>query len=221
MTLSWQIAALFCGSYLLGSIPFGLIIAKLKGVDIRKQGSGNVGATNAGRILGRRWGILVLALDMAKGAAASLAAGQLLAAGHPPIALSPPYPDLIRLGTGVCCVVGSIAPVYLRFRGGKGVATGMGVILGIYPYLTLPAIASVMVWAAVVKASGYISLGSIVAACTLPPMFLLACILRNWSIAEHYPLLALTIVVAAVVVFRHGSNIGRLLSGTENKSRGA
>ena len=124
MTFYWQVACMMLGSYLIGSIPFGLMVARLKRVDIREHGSGNLGATNVGRVLGRRWGILVLLLDVSKGATSSI--GTSLSLDYWDISLSilgPTTRDLIWLGTGVCCVIGNIAPVYVRFRGGKGVAT--------------------------------------------------------------------------------------------------
>ena len=218
MVFSWHIAVLFVASYLVGSIPFGLIVSRLKGVDIRQHGSGNLGATNVGRVLGRKWGALVLLLDVAKGALTSIGANLLLLnVAGPSVGVDPVYLDWVWLGTGVCCVLGNTAPIYLRFKGGKGVATTLGVILGIWPFLTIPALATLVVWAAVVKLSRYVSLGSIVAACFMPLAFVVTARIGDWPIDDHYPLLGLTLVVGSLVVFRHRSNIGRLLSGTENK----
>ncbi|MFH1419199.1 MAG: glycerol-3-phosphate 1-O-acyltransferase PlsY [Planctomycetota bacterium] len=212
----WQIALLVIGAYLLGAIPFGLIVAALKGVDIRRQGSGNLGATNVGRVLGRKWGVLVFVLDCGKGLVTTLVANALLSAGGQ-AATDATLTDLVLLGVGMCCVLGNIAPVYLRFKGGKGVATSLGVIFGIYPYLTWPGLISFAVWAVVVKLSGYVSLGSIVAACCLPIAFLLLSSVSEWTVAEHYPLLCLTLGMWLLVMVRHRSNIRRLLSGTENR----
>lgn len=212
---------LFLGAYLAGGIPFGLIVARLKGVDIRQAGSGNIGATNVGRILGRRWGALVLLLDAAKGAAAVLTAQALLdrsAGGMQQ--LDPVHRDLVLLGAGLCCVIGSIGPVYLRFRGGKGVATSLGVVVGIFPYLTLPGLAAGAVWAAVVRLTRYISLGSVIAALALPVAFLLMSWGFDWPLDEHYPLLGLCVALCLAVLVRHRSNIGRLLAGTENRIGG-
>lgn len=210
-----QIAALFLASYLLGAVPFGLIVSRLKGVDIRRHGSGNPGATNVGRTLGRNWGLLVFGLDLAKGAATSI--GARLFAEAAATGLEAVHRDWLWLGTGLCCVVGNIAPVYLRFRGGKGVATALGVILGIFPFLTVPAAFAFLVWAIVVGTTRYVSLGSIIAALTLPAAFLLCARLRDWPLRQHYPLLLLTILLAVVVVVRHRRNIGRLFAGTESK----
>lgn len=218
MTFHWQVPSMMLGSYLIGSIPFGLMVSRLKGMDIRKHGSGNLGATNVGRVLGRKWGILVLLLDATKGATSSIGTSLFLHHGDSSLAiLDPTTRDLIWLGTGICCVIGNTAPVYLRFRGGKGVATTLGVVLGIYPYLTLPAAVSAAVWAVVVGISRYVSLSSLIAAVVLPFAFLGFSWQQHWPLDQHYPLLCLTVTVAAMVIFRHRGNIGRLLAGTENK----
>ena len=222
MTFTVQLLLLLAGSYLIGGIPFGLLIARLKGVDIRRVGSGNIGATNVGRALGRRWGVLVLALDAAKGAATVLVARELLDAAAGAFAgLRPVHGDLVLLGTGLACVTGSIAPLYLRFRGGKGVAASLGVVVGIFPYLTLPGLVAGLVWVVVVLLSRYVSLGSIVAALTLPAAFLIISRFRGWPLAEHYPLLGLCAALTLAVLLRHRANIARLLAGTENKIGGS
>ena len=217
MTPSWQILLLLICSYLLGSVPFGLIVSRLKGVDIRKHGSGNLGATNVGRVLGRRWGALVLLLDAGKGALTSTIAAAFLTRLGGPWTGTPAHGDFILLGSGLCCLIGNIAPFYLAFKGGKGVAVSMGLIFGIYPFLTLPGLVAVVVWAAVTKASGYVSLGSICAACVLPIAFVGAAWALNWTLTDHYPLFCLCLGVAAVVLLRHRANIRRLLTGTESK----
>ncbi len=221
MTPTWQYAVLFIGSYLFGGIPFGLVVSRLKGIDIRSRGSGNVGATNVGRVLGRRWGILVFMLDVTKGALTTVTASLWLTWGDAGLTTSRPvFSDFILLGTGMCCAIGSIIPVYLRFKGGKGVSTSLGVVLGIYPYLTLSGFAAFAVWAVVVAVSRYISLGSVAAAVALPLAFVGFSRLLNWTMSDHYPLLALCVVMAAAVLVRHRSNIGRLCAGTENKIGG-
>lgn len=213
--MGWQVFALWILSYLIGAIPIGLIVASLKGVDIRRQGSGNYGATNVGRVMGRKWGILVLILDAMKGASTSLGAAPFLAlTGADMSAISL---DWIWLGTGFCCVIGNTAPIYLRFKGGKGVATSLGVILGIYPYLTLSAIVALAVWIVTVLLARYVSLGSILAALTVPAALAGLSGPMGWTLADHYPLLGLSIAAAVVVLVRHRANIGRLMSGTESK----
>jgi len=218
MTFAGQTAILLLACYLVGGIPFGLIVSRLKGVDIRKRGSGNLGATNVGRVLGKKWGVFVLLLDASKGACTSIAGRVFLEhSGRLDVGDQAILCDLIWLGTGLCCVIGNVAPVFLRFKGGKGVATALGVLLGIYPYLTLPALAALVVFAIVVAVGRYISLGSIVAAASLPPAFVAISKFQGWPLADHYPLLGLTFVLAAAVVIRHRSNIGRLIAGTENR----
>ncbi len=202
-------------SYLVGAIPIGLIVSSMKGVDIRKQGSGNYGATNVGRVMGRKWGILVLVLDAIKGASTSVGAEPFLrATGADLGAISL---DWIWLGTGLCCVVGNTAPIYLRFKGGKGVATSLGVILGIYPYLTLPALVALAVWIVTVFATRYVSLGSLLAALAVPCALVGLSQPMGWTLSDHYPLLGLSLAAAVVVFVRHRANIGRLVSGTEAK----
>lgn len=214
MTPPWHYAFLMVGCYLLGGVPFGLIVARAKGVDIRAIGSGNVGATNVGRALGRKWGAFVLLLDAAKGAACTVAAGLLSARDQ---GISQTTRDAVWLGAALACVIGSIVPIYLRFKGGKGVAASLGAVLGIYPYLTYSGLVSFVLWAIVVKATRYISLGSIVAAVSLPIAFAILCAILEWGISRHTPLLGLCLALAVMVLIRHRDNIRRLMAGTENK----
>ncbi len=214
MIQSWHYGVLVVASYLIGGIPFGLIVAHTKGVDLRALGSGNVGATNVGRALGRKWGVLVLLLDASKGAACTTTAGLLTSRDA---TMTVTMRDCLWLATAAACVIGSIAPVYLRFKGGKGVAASLGAVLGIYPYLTCSGLIDLLLWAVVVKATRYISLGSIVAAICLPIMFISLSVLMKWGLWEHVPLLGLCLALAAMVLIRHRDNIRRLLAGTENK----
>ena len=216
--MSAPLGLLLIAAYLMGTIPFGLIVSKLKGVDIRKHGSGNYGATNVGRVIGRPWGLLVLFLDIGK------AVTTLLTARWACDRFALPYPnpsataiDAVLLGAGACCVLGNTAPFYLGFKGGKGVATSLGVILGIWPLLTIPGLLAFAVWAVVTKVSGYVSLGSIAAAVSLPPLFCGVASYRKADIGLHWPLLLLTIILAIVILIRHRTNISRLLAGTENR----
>jgi glycerol-3-phosphate acyltransferase PlsY len=224
--------SLFLGAYLLGGIPFGLIVAKAKGVDIRKAGSGNIGATNVGRVLGRKWGLLVFALDAAKGAAATTAASVIIHrrdAGTTftgatfsgttlaDATFSASAADYIWLGAGVCAVLGHMFPIFAGFKGGKGVATSLGAIFGVYPYLTWSALLGLAIWGLVVKTSGYVSLGSIVAAWSVPISFIIICRAAGWRIGEHIPLLGLSIVLSIFILIRHRANLARIRAGTENK----
>jgi acyl-phosphate glycerol 3-phosphate acyltransferase len=198
-------------AYLIGAIPFGYLVARWRGVDIFKEGSGNIGATNIGRILGRRFGILVFLLDFAKGALPVLAATAI--AQH----LSLDWPaDLLPVGAGLAAFLGHLFPVYLGFRGGKGVATGAGVVAMLLPG---PALAAVLVWVAVLCATRYVSLASLSAAAAL-------CGLRLWltaaagPFAEPQRILTLFCFLAVGLVFlRHRANLTRLLHGNENRLR--
>jgi glycerol-3-phosphate acyltransferase PlsY len=221
---------LFLGAYLLGGIPFGLLVAKAKGIDIRKAGSGNIGATNVGRVLGKKWGLLVFALDAAKGAAATSAASILIHRRDAGATLADAtlagatldmgWADYIWLGAGVCAVLGHIFPIYTGFKGGKGVATSLGAIFGVYPYLTWSAVLGLGIWGLVLKTTGYVSLGSIIAAWSVPISFTIICLAAGWRIGEHIPLLGLSIVLSIFILIRHRGNLVRIQAGTENKVAG-
>jgi len=212
-------ALLMCaGCYLAGAIPFGVLAGKLKGIDIRTQGSRNVGATNAGRLLGRRWGIGVFILDVAKGLLPVLLCGSALRSESPAWGLSGSSTNLIWLGAGVCCVLGHNYSLFLGFRGGKGVATSLGVVLGVYPYLTLPGLAAFGIWALVVLVTRYVSLGSVSAAVAFPVVFAVYVACKDYDdFGDVWPLFVFSILVAASVVYRHRANLGRLRTGTESR----
>ncbi len=192
MQLEWAI--LWAGAYLLGSIPFGLLLGRaLGGVDVRAAGSGNIGATNVARTAGKAAGGLVLALDAAKGAA-PISIGQ-----H---GLEAPISVVVV--AGLFAVLGHVFPVWLRFRGGKGVATALGVFLALSPLATSSAIA---VFALVFALRRVVSLGSLIASVALVPLVA--------GLDGRREVLALTVLVAGLVVVRHRGNIRRLLSRQE------
>lgn len=210
------VALIWIGAYLIASIPFGVVVARLRGVDIRKAGSGNIGATNVGRVLGRKWGLLVLLLDAMKGALPMFATGW--AAAHATIPdWGPATPNLMRLGTGIACVIGSVAPIYLGFRGGKAVATSLGLLLAA-PHLTVAAMIAFGGWLLVRFTSGYVSLASVVAALLLPIATWAMGHFRGWPLREEYPLLILTGAIALIVIVRHRGNLARLAAGTEPRA---
>lgn len=209
-------------AYLLGSIPFGyLIVRATQGADIREAGSGGTGATNVSRRAGKAAGIITLLLDALKGAAAVAIAKIIL--GVPIFAESGHTGPLLESGTtgkywwvaaaGIAVIVGHIFPVWLRFRGGKGVATGFGVFLMLAPIAV--ALAGV-IFVLVVWRMRYVSLGSIMAAIAIP-LFVL---LQNAFIRPVHPLapiMTAAILGAALIVFAHRENIGRLVKETETK----
>jgi acyl-phosphate glycerol 3-phosphate acyltransferase len=194
-------------AYVIGGIPFGYLMARARGVDIFAHGSGNIGATNVGRVLGRKYGIVAFALDFAKGALPVALAR----------ALAPQFANNLsgeELGVvaGLAAVLGHLFPVYLRFRGGKGVATAAGVIVVLLP---VAALAGLLVWIGIVSATRYVSAGSLAAALAL-------CLVRVLMVPDPFlggnvVLTVFCFVVAGLVFVRHRGNIGRLLSGTENR----
>ena len=185
-------------AYLLGSIPFGLLIGKSKGVDVRGVGSGNIGATNVARNLGKKVGALVLLLDVLKAAIPTYVAKQLMLRGDISVELL----ALVALAT----IVGHCYPVWLRFRGGKGVATALGVFLVIDPALAGVGIA---IFATIYAAFRKVSAGSICAAIAFPVLL--------WQTDRPQPLVALGVAGAAIIVVKHRSNLLRLLRGEENQ----
>lgn len=200
-------------SYLLGSIPFGVIIAKAKGKDLRSIGSGNIGATNVARALGRKWAYFCFVLDMLKGLTPMLVTRLLIDLPNPtPILLS------LWLLVGCASICGHIFPIYLKFKGGKGVATSLGVGLGLWPYYTICASLVFVIWVLVVLVSRYVSLASIIASIAFPLILVLSIVLiPNWDFAHLWPLLMAATAIPLMVIIRHRENIKRLLAGTENK----
>jgi glycerol-3-phosphate acyltransferase PlsY len=207
-----KFAALITVAYLLGSIPFGQIIAKAHGKDLRSIGSGNIGATNLARALGKKWAYLCFLLDVAKGFAPVFVGTKLLSA---PPALN----ELaLVLAVAVAAVLGHIFPIYLKFKGGKGVATGFGVALGFWPYYTVCSVVVFMIWVVVVVISRYVSLASIIASIFFPVTLITAiAIVPNWHLANLWPLLAVATIMPVLVIGRHRENIKRLANETESK----
>ena len=199
--------------YLLGSIPFGLLIAKAHGIDLRGIGSGNIGATNVARALGKKWAYICFGLDCLKGLLPMLIAKAFLVDSPPAVS------ELwLWLAVGCAAILGHVFPVYIKFKGGKGVATSLGVILGLYPYYTMPGIIAFVIWAGVVLIWRYISLASIAAAAAFPFVLIIMILLRtNWSFVNLWPLIIMAVALAILVVVRHVENIKRLLEGSEAK----
>ncbi len=194
-----MIIEIFCisASYLVGAIPFGLLLGRLVGADVRLQGSGNIGATNVGRVLGKKLGILTLLLDVAKGFLPVWGVAHLL----PETAASR---ELIVVLSGLATVLGHMFPLYLKFKGGKGVATALGVFLFFSPGSIL---ISLLVFVAAVAASGYVSVGSL-AATALIPFWL-------WLLGASPEVLVAAVAIVLLIWLKHSSNINRLLRGEE------
>src|SRR5688500_384656 len=166
-----QAALLVPLAYLVGSIPFGLMVGKLKGVDPRTAGSGNIGATNVGRLLGRKYFLLAFTLDLLQGAAPLLLASAIV--HRIPRSSRAAAVHLLWLLVAMAAVLGHMFSAFLKFAGGKGVATSLGVALGLAPYFTLPALVAAAVFLVTFLLTRYVSVGSMVGACSFPLAYLL------------------------------------------------
>jgi glycerol-3-phosphate acyltransferase PlsY len=194
-------------AYGLGTLLGSLILGRLRGVDIRRLGSGNAGATNALRTQGKGFGLSVLLIDIGKGVVAvALLPGWLL----PGIGVDPQLSrEWLAVACGFAVILGHVYPVWFGFRGGKGVATVVGVVGALDPRLLLPLIAS---WLVVVMLTGYVGLASMLAgACLAAAVFF-------WQ-PGNTPLLTFCVVITAFVIFTHRGNIARMRAGTENRAR--
>jgi len=212
----WVVLAIcVLASFLLGAIPFGLLIGRLHGIDVRTIGSGNVGAMNVGRILGRKWFVVVFVLDLLKGLIPTLTGGWLLT--FYAIEVSIPTLMIARLLVGFASILGHNYSPFLKFRGGKGVSTSLGVALGVYPDLTLPAVLAFGVWAAGFSLTRMSSVGSILGGISFPLLYVGILTYRGGNAAEHWPFVVFSALVAVLVVVRHKANIARIWSGTETR----
>jgi glycerol-3-phosphate acyltransferase PlsY len=186
-------------AYLLGAVPFGLLIGLARGIDIRQHGSKNIGANNVARTVGRPWGVLTFALDAGK----------------------------MWMSFGAAAFLGHLFPVFLKFKGGKGVATGFGALLAVYPIVTFPALLAIGSWAICVKITRYVGLSSSVASAVLAMLTILwPAIMHAWSSATReaadgvswatqLPFVVTTTLLAVLVIYRHRGNFKRMLEGTE------
>ena len=200
----WLAILLLC--YLIGSFPSGYLVGKSQGIDIRQHGSGNIGATNVLRVMGKKWGYLVFFCDALKGFIA-VKIGVWLASSAGAEA------TLAAVVAGICCIIGHNYTVWLRFKGGKGIATSIGVLLAIVPIMIVLLV--LVVWLAVFFVWKYVSLASICAALSLP-----VAVLALFPFVAHgnyWVLVVFSLIVAALAVWRHRPNIDRLLQGKENR----
>lgn len=205
--LAYLVTALI--AYLLGSFPTGYLAGRARGIDIRQAGSGNIGATNVFRTLGRRAGIGVLLADALKGwLAIKLVPGfvQLLFSASTGVEPAAAMLPALEITAGVAVILGHNYTCWLRFRGGKGVATSGGVLIALLPNAFLVVL---VIWLIVFAVSRYVSLASVFAAVALP--------LATWRINGRMDLILVTTLLAAMAVYKHRSNIKRLLNGTENR----
>lgn len=196
-----MLSLLVLAAYLLGSVPNGLLIARLKGIDLQQAGSGNIGATNVFRCVGKGWGILAFALDAVKGFVPAFVFPRLVAGA----------PDWLGLACGVAAVAGHNWPVWLRFKGGKGVSTSAGMLLGIAPGAVG---VGFFVFAVTVALTRFVSLGSILAAVAVPAAYI------SMTGGANRLLAGALVVMGLLVVVKHRANIRRLLAGTEPRIAG-
>ncbi|RPJ34891.1 MAG: glycerol-3-phosphate 1-O-acyltransferase [Verrucomicrobiaceae bacterium] len=218
-------------AFLLGSIPFGLLMAKTQGIDIRAHGSGNIGATNVLRVMGKKFGIPCLLLDMLKGFIPVAIAVNLIQITGRPVQVPLGLPDawalklaagdalkaqIAHILTALCAVLGHNYSPWVGFKGGKGIATSAGVLLGLMPFAVL---LLVVFWLLLFLATRYVSVASMGAAAVLP-------LLTLWGSWHHgriqdgtwnKPLFVFTIIIAVLAIWKHRANIQRLRAGTENR----
>jgi glycerol-3-phosphate acyltransferase PlsY len=188
-------------AYFLGSVPFGFIAGKINGIDIRKAGSGNIGATNVFRVVGKKWGIAVFIMDFLKGFISVMLIPCIL---NYSLKANLPYLDLF---CALAAVAGHTWTIFLNFKGGKGVATGVGALMGLAPFAALTAL---VIWAISFVSTGYVSLSSIIAAIVAGS--------STWWYYPDKPYHNLVInILAALIIIKHHSNIDRLVHKKENK----
>ena len=215
-------------AFLLGSIPFGLLIAKAKGIDIRQHGSGNIGATNVLRVVGKKYGITCLVLDALKGLIPTIIGISLIrfAGMRNPMMISALDPfsaefpmltaQVMQVVTGLCAILGHNYSPWVGFKGGKGIATSAGVLIAMMPAAI---VILLVVWLLVFLVSRYVSLASIITAAILP----LVTLWGSWFHGKiqngtwNQPLFVFTIIIAVLAIWKHRSNIRRLREGTENR----
>ena len=198
----WMIVAMWLvGAYLIGSIPFGFLIGKMRGIDVRTVGSKNIGATNVYRTVGKKWGFLAFFCDFLKGFLPALGAALYVSRLSNPSSL-----ENLPVLVGLACVIGHTLTVFMKFKGGKGVATAFGMMMALMP---IPTLCAFGVFVVTVWISHYISLGSMLAAATLGVVvWFFPCLLLLRIIAD---------LIAVFVIWKHRSNIQRLAKGCENK----
>ncbi|MCH7547249.1 MAG: glycerol-3-phosphate 1-O-acyltransferase PlsY [Planctomycetes bacterium] len=234
--MNWQWPICIIGAYLVGSIPFGVIIGRIRGIDVRDHGSKNIGATNVSRVLGKKLGMLCFLLDVAKGAGPTIVAGFMIGK----VAEAEPEPREMWLwmavelkqsemwlwmAVAISAVLGHMFSIFLRFRGGKGVATGFGSLAAMWPLMTFPAFVAVVVWYFSLRMTKYVAVASMLAAISLPLVYLLTSIPNDGRdiariLMHASPPCIVTGVLAILIVYQHRSNIARIQRGEEPKVAG-
>lgn len=215
-TEMFLLATIVILSYLIGSIPNSIIISKaVKGIDIRDHGSGNAGGTNVMRVLGWKFGVLVILLDALKGVVAVVLVAR-LHYGSVPFQNPTPFDDftLVQIIAGLAAVIGHIWTIFAGFRGGKGIATALGMLLMI---VTIDMLVAIGVFVVVVAVSRYVSLGSIIGAMAVPLTLIFRENVLHVDIPSYNTLLPFVIAVSMLVLYTHRKNVVRILNGSESK----
>jgi glycerol-3-phosphate acyltransferase PlsY len=210
------LAAILVLSYLVGSIPFGIIVSKSKGIDIKSHGSGNTGGTNVLRTLGPKYGLAVIALDTIKGMVAVIAVTQLYYLDPVTLNNQTPFQDItiIRIMAGIFAIIGHIWSVFASFKGGKGIATALGMMLSITTIDMLVALGIFVIFVGIFK---YVSLGSIMAAIAVPSTLFIRETVFHAEVQGYGTLLPFVVGVSLLLIYTHRTNISRLLKGSESK----
>lgn len=214
----FMLLALILPAYLVGSVPFGLLVAKTRGIDPRKAGSGNIGATNVGRLLGGKFFAIVFTLDLLKSLIPMVAAGLVLRTYVGPTLAYQPLDYGLWLLAGFAAIFGHMYSVFLGFKGGKGVATSTGVILGLFPYFTLPGLIAILAFLVIFKATRYVSVSSIAGSLIFVLAYIGVGLALRWPVfGAQWPLLVFAVLIAAMIVYKHRANLARLRAGTEHR----
>jgi len=215
MTSTYWIISIVA-AYFAGSIPFGVLVAKTKGVNIREHGSKNIGATNVGRLLGKPLGFTCFLLDVLKGAIPVAVVGCMAETYGLTLSDISTTQLLLWIAVALAALLGHMYSPWLKFGGGKGVATTFGSMVAMWPLLTLPVLGAFVFWFVALKFSKMVSLASLVSALAL---FVLSVILvcMESNVAHAWPLLVVTFLITAMVFWKHRSNIGRIMRGDEPK----
>jgi acyl phosphate:glycerol-3-phosphate acyltransferase len=204
-------------SYLIGSMPTGVLVSRFFfGFDIREKGSGNMGSTNVFRVLGVKWGIVVQVIDVLKGLAAVVLIAYLFHGEQIPFENRTPFEDmtLIKIICGLSAVIGHIYSIFVKFKGGKGVNTALGMLIGIAPV----EVAIILgIFLLTLTISGYVSLGSILAAMALPLTMVVRYNIFNVNIEGYHTVVYFLIVLSLLVIFAHRTNVRRLINGNESR----
>lgn len=215
--MSDALVAAIClaAAFLAGGVPFGYLVGRVRGVDVRRAGSGNIGAANVGRLLGKKFGYLVFLLDVLKGFMPTLLTGQWLASAAARTGWSAQVVALLWLAAGLATVLGHNYSPFLGFKGGKGIATSFGAALGVFPHLTYPALVALAVWVMLAVTIRISSVASLSASAAFPIAYIAFAVVSGRLQAQAWPFLAFSVLLAVLSFVRHRANLRRLLRGTE------